>query len=54
MNARMTARERMMWKQEVQVFRQNSVTVTVSADPPEALRVLAKTRERAALQRRSV
>jgi hypothetical protein len=52
MNARMTARERMVWEQAVRVLRQNSVTATVPADPPEAQRVLAKARERAALQRR--
>jgi hypothetical protein len=52
MNARMTARERRVWEQAVRVLRQNSVTATVPADPPEAQRVLAKARERAALQRR--
>jgi hypothetical protein len=52
MNARMTERERMVWEQAVQVLRRNSVTATVTVEPPEAQRVLARARERAASQRR--
>jgi hypothetical protein len=48
----MTARERMMWEQAVQVLKQNSVTTTAPVKPPRAQGVLAKARERAALQRR--
>ena len=36
MNAKMTARERMVWEQAVRVLRQNSVTATVSVEPPGA------------------
>jgi hypothetical protein len=53
MNARMTARERMVWEQAVRVLRQNSVTATVPVEPPEAQRVLAKARERARTRRRA-
>lgn len=49
----MMARERILWEQAVQVLRQNSVTVTVPVEPPEAQRVLAKARERAGSQRRA-
>ena len=52
MNARMTARERMVWEQAVRVLRQNSVTAAVPVEPPAAQRVLAKARERAGAQRR--
>jgi hypothetical protein len=52
MNARMTARDRMVWEQAVRVLKQNSVTITVTVEPPGAQRVLAKARERAASQRR--
>ena len=52
MNAKMTARERMVWEQAVRVLRQNSVTATVSVEPRGAQRVLAKARERAGTQRR--
>jgi hypothetical protein len=48
----MTTREWMLWEQAVRVLRQNSVTATVTVEPPEAQRVLAKARERAAPQRR--
>lgn len=53
MNARMTARERMVWEQAVRVLRQNSVTATVPVEPPEAQRVLAKARGRADRRRRA-
>jgi hypothetical protein len=53
MNARMTARERMVWEQAVRVLRQNSVTATVPVEPPGAQRVLAKARERARTRRRA-
>ncbi len=52
MNARMTARERTVWEQAVRVLRRNSVTATVTVEPPRAQRVLAEARERAASQRR--
>jgi hypothetical protein len=53
MNARMTAREKMVWEQAVRVLRQNSVTATVPVEPPGAQRVLAKARERARTRRRA-
>ena len=53
MNARMTARERMVWEQAVRVLRQNSVTAAVPVEPPGARRVLAKARERARTRRRA-
>lgn len=53
MNARMTAREKMVWEQAVRVRRQNSVAATVPVEPPRAQRVLAKARERAGTQRRA-
>lgn len=53
MNARMTARERMVWEQAVRVLRQNSVTATVPVEPLGAQRVLAKARERADRRRRA-
>jgi hypothetical protein len=42
MNARMTARDRMVWEQAVRVLRQNSVTTTATVELPGAQRVLAK------------
>ena len=53
MNARMTARERMVWEQAVRVLRQNSVNATVPVEPPGAQRVLAWARERARTRRRA-
>ena len=53
MNARMTAKERMVWEQAARVLRQNSVTATVPVEPSEAQRVLAKARERARTRRRA-
>jgi hypothetical protein len=44
MNARMTARERMVWEQAVRVLRQNSVTVPAPVEPPGAQRVLTEGR----------
>jgi hypothetical protein len=46
MNARMTARERMVWEQAIRVLRQNSVTTAVPVEPPAAQQVLEKARER--------
>ena len=34
MDARMTARERIVWEQAVRVLRQNSVTATAPVEPP--------------------
>jgi hypothetical protein len=48
MNSRMTARERMIWEQAVRVLRRNSTIATVTVEPLEAQRILAK----AASQRR--
>jgi hypothetical protein len=53
MNAKMTARERMVWEQAVRVLRQNSVTATVPVEPPGAQRILTKARERADARRRA-
>ncbi len=53
MNARMTAKERMVWEQAVRVLRQNSVTATVPVELPGAQRVLAKARERAKTKMRA-
>jgi hypothetical protein len=53
MNAKMTARERIVWEQAVRVLRQNSVTAATPVEPPGAHRVLAKARERAGAQRRA-
>jgi len=48
----MTARERTMWEQAVQVLKQNTVTNTITVELPEAKLVLAKARVCAALRRR--
>lgn len=53
MNARMTARERMVWEQAVRVLRQNSVSATAPVEPPEAQRLLMKARARARTRRRA-
>jgi hypothetical protein len=52
MNTRMSEKERTMWEQAVRVLRRNSVTAIITVEPPEAQRVLAKARERAASRRR--
>lgn len=50
----MTARERTMWEQAVRVLKRNTVTNTITVEPSEAKRVLAKARQRAVSQRRKV
>ena len=47
MDARMTARERIVWEQAVRVLRQNSVTAPAPVEPPGSQRILTKARERA-------
>ena len=51
MDARMTARERIVWEQAVRVLRQNSVTAP--AEPPGSQRILTKARERARIRRKA-
>jgi hypothetical protein len=53
MDARMTARERIVWEQAVRVLRQNSVVAAVPAEPPGAQRILTKARERARIRRKA-
>jgi len=46
----MTAKERTLWEQAVQVLRHNSVTTTVAVETPMAEQVLARARERAVMR----
>ncbi len=40
----MTAKERTLWEQAIQVLKQNSVTATLAVDTPRVERVLARAR----------
>jgi hypothetical protein len=53
MNAKMTARERMVWEQAVRVLRHNSVAATAPVEPPGAQRILTKARERVRTRRKA-
>ena len=53
MDARMTARERIVWEQAVRVLRQKSVVAAVPAEPPGSQRILTKARERARIRRKA-
>jgi hypothetical protein len=46
----MTAKERTLWEQAVQVLRHNSVTTTVAVETPRAEQVLTRARERAVMR----
>ena len=46
----MTAKERTLWEQAVQVLGHNSVTTTVAVETARAEQVLARARERAVMR----
>ena len=50
----MTAKESTIWEQAVRVLRRNTVSATITGEPPTgAKRALAKPREQAAPQKRA-
>ena len=50
----MTAKEKTIWEQAVRVLRRNTVSATITGEPPRgAMRALAKAREQAAPQKRA-